>query len=54
MRRIKSPGWLVIARHVDDDPQTQRWQRLLAASYVKTEEKDFGAYHAIRYEPNLR
>jgi hypothetical protein len=54
MRRIKSPGWLVIARHVDDDPQTQRWQRLLAASYAKTEEKDFGAYHAIRYEPNLR
>lgn len=54
MRRIRSPGWLVIAKHVDDDPQTQRWQRLLEASYVKTEEMDFGAYHAIRYKPNLR
>jgi hypothetical protein len=53
MRRIKSPGWLVIAKHVDAVPETLRWQRLLEASYVKTEEMDFGAYHAIRYEPNL-
>lgn len=54
MRRLKSPGWLVIAKKVDDVPETLRWQRLLAGPYVKTEEMDFGAYHAIRYEPNLR
>jgi hypothetical protein len=54
MRRIKSPGWLVIGKHVDDVPETLRWQRLLEASYVKTEEIDFGAYHAIRYAPNLQ
>ena len=54
MRRIRSPGWLVIAKHVDSVPETLRWQRLLEASYAKTEEMDFGAYHAIRYEPNLR
>jgi hypothetical protein len=54
MRRIKSPGWLVIGKHVDDVPETLRWQRLLEASYVKTEELDFGAYHAIRYAPNLQ
>jgi hypothetical protein len=54
MRRIKSPGWLIIAKHVDDAPETLRWQRLLEASYVRTEDMDFGAYHAIRYEPNLR
>jgi hypothetical protein len=54
MRRIKSPGWLIIAKHVDDAPETLRWQRLLEVSYVRTEEMDFGAYHAIRYEPNLR
>lgn len=54
MLRLKSPGWLVIAKKVDDVPETLRWQRLLAGPYVKTEEMDFGAYHAIRYEPNLR
>jgi hypothetical protein len=54
MRRIRSPGWLIIAKHVDSVPETLRWRRLLEASYVKTEEMDFGAYHAIRYEPNLR
>lgn len=54
MRRIKSPGWLVIAKHVDSVPETLRWQRLLEGSYRKTEEMDFGAYHAIRYEPNPR
>jgi hypothetical protein len=54
MRRIRSPGWLVIAKHVDSVPETLRWQRLLEGSYVKTEEMDFGAYHAIRFEPNLR
>jgi hypothetical protein len=54
MRRIKSPGWLVIGKHVDDVPETLRWQRLLEASYVKTEEMDFGAYHAIRYAPKLQ
>jgi hypothetical protein len=53
MRQIKSPGWLVIAKHVDNVPETLRWQRLLEGSYVKTEEVDFGAYHAIRFEPNL-
>jgi hypothetical protein len=53
MRRIKSPGWLVIGKHVDNDAETLRWQRLLEASYNKVEEKDFGAYHAIRYEPKL-
>ena len=53
MRRIKSPGWLIIARHVDNGPETLRWQRLLEGSYAKVEEKDFGAYHAIRYEPKL-
>jgi hypothetical protein len=52
MRRIKSPGWLVIGKHVDSAPETLRWQRLIEGSYVKTEEMDFGAYHAIRYEPN--
>ena len=51
MRRINSPGWLVIGKHVDNAPETQRWQRLLEASYTQTEDKDFGAYHAIRYEP---
>jgi hypothetical protein len=54
MRRLNSPGWLVIAKHVDNVPETLRWQRLLEASYIKTEEMDFGAYHAIRYEPNVR
>ncbi len=54
MRRLKSPGWLVIAKHVDNVPETLRWQRLLEASYLKTEEMDFGAYHAIRYQPNLQ
>jgi hypothetical protein len=54
MRRIASPGWLVIAKHVDAVPETLRWQRLLEASYAKTEEMDFGAYHAIRYQPNPR
>jgi hypothetical protein len=53
MRRIKSPGWLVIGKHVDNDAETLRWQRLLEASYNRVEEKDFGAYHAIRYEPKL-
>jgi hypothetical protein len=53
MRRIKSPGWLVIGKHVDNVAETLRWQRLLEASYNKVEEKDFGAYHAIRYEPKL-
>jgi hypothetical protein len=51
MRRIKSPGWLVIGKQVDSAPETLRWQRLIEGSYVKTEEMDFGAYHAIRYEP---
>jgi hypothetical protein len=51
MRRIKSPGWLVIGKHVDNVPETLRWQRRLEASYNKVEERDFGAYHAIRYEP---
>jgi hypothetical protein len=41
----------VIAKKVDSDPETGRWQRLLEASYDKTEEMDFGAYHAIRYAP---
>jgi hypothetical protein len=54
MRRIKSPGWLVIAKHVDNVPETSRWQRLLEGSYAKTEEMDFGAYHAIRYAPKLQ
>ena len=54
MRRLASPGWLIIARKVDDVPETQRWQRLLALSYDKTEEMDFGAYHGIRYAPKLR
>jgi hypothetical protein len=53
MRRIKSPGWLIIGKHVDAVPETARWQRLLENSYKKTEELDFGAYHAIRYAPNL-
>jgi hypothetical protein len=51
MRRLNVPGWLVIAKKVDSDPETGRWQRLLEASYDKTEEMDFGAYHAIRYAP---
>ena len=42
MRRIGSPGWLIIAKHVDSAAETLRWQRLLEASYVKTEDKDFG------------
>jgi hypothetical protein len=54
MRRLKSPGWLIIARHVDADAETLRWQRLIEGSYLRTEQMDFGAYHAIRYEPNLR
>jgi hypothetical protein len=53
MKNIKSPGWLVIAKSVDGDSQTLRWQRLLAESYVATEEIDFNSYHAIRYAPKL-
>jgi hypothetical protein len=54
MRRLRSPGWLIIGKHVDAVPETTRWQRLLENSYKKTEEMDFGAYHAIRYAPNLQ
>ena len=53
MKRLKSPGWLVIGKSVDDHPQTLRWQRLLAESYVVTEQVDFNSYHAIRYAPKL-
>lgn len=53
MRRIKSPGWLVIAKSVDGDSYTLRWKRLLAESYLATEEVDFNSYHAIRYAPKL-
>jgi hypothetical protein len=53
MRRIKSPGWLVIAKSVDSDGQTLRWKRLLAESYLATEEVDFNSYYAIRYSPKL-
>ena len=53
MKRIRSPGWLVIARSVDGDSQTLRWKRLLAESYVATEEIDFNSYYAIRYAPKL-
>jgi len=53
MRRIKSPGWLVIAKSVDTDSQTLRWKRLLAESYLATEEVDFNSYYAVRYAPKL-
>ncbi len=53
MRRIKSPGWLIIARHVEDLPETLRWQRLLEGSYVRTGQMIFGSYRAVRYEPKL-
>jgi hypothetical protein len=51
MKSIGSPGWLVIAKSVDGDNETLRWKRLLAESYVATEEIDFNSYHAIRYAP---
>ncbi len=53
MRRIKSPGWLIIASQVEDLPETLRWQRLLENSYVKTGQLIFGSYRAVRYEPKL-
>ena len=53
MRRIKSAGWLIIAKRVDGGDETLRWKRLLAESYVATEDVDFESYHAIRYTPKL-